>query len=151
MRTIDWNDEDSSVVLIDQTKLPKEYMVLECKDVGALTEAIKSLKVRGAPALGVAGGFGIALAAHTSHAQGPKDLMQDLEGAAQILKGTRPTAVNLFWGIDRVLSKANAGHSITQIKEFTIEEAKKMADETCRSAEISASMARHCWRMAASF
>ena len=129
MRTIDWNDEDSSVVLIDQTKLPKEHVVLECRDVGSLAEAIKSLKVRGAPALGVAGGFGIALAAQTSHAQGPRDLMQDLEGAAQILKGTRPTAVNLFWGIDRVLSKANAGHSIAQIKEFTLEEAKKMADE----------------------
>ncbi|MFC1787226.1 S-methyl-5-thioribose-1-phosphate isomerase [Halobacteriota archaeon] len=129
MRTIDWDDEDNSVVLIDQTKLPKEFTVLEFKDVGAIAEAIKELKVRGAPALGVAGGLGIALAAQTSNAKGPKDLIQDLERAAKILRDTRPTAINLFWGIDRVLNKAKTGRSVTQIKKIALEEAKKMADE----------------------
>ncbi len=129
MRTIDWNDEDNSVVLIDQTKLPKESAVLELKDVGAMAEAIKDLKVRGAPALGVAGGFGIALAAQTSNARGPKDLIEDLEIAAQMLRDTRPTAVNLFWGIDRALNKAKTGRSVAQIKKIALDEAKEMTDE----------------------
>ena len=135
MRTIDWDDGDNSIVLIDQTKLPKEFTVLELKDVGAIAEAIKDLKVRGAPALGVAGGFGIALAAQTSNARGPKDLMEDLEGAAKILRDTRPTAVNLFWGIDRVLNKVKTGRSVTQIKKIALEEAKKMADEDVQKCQ----------------
>ena len=129
MRTIDWDEEDNSVVLIDQTKLPKEFTVLEFKDVGAIAEAIKDLKVRGAPALGVAGGLGIALAAQTSNARGPKDLIEDLERAAKILRDTRPTAINLFWGIDRVINKAKTGRSVIQIKKIALDEAKKMVDE----------------------
>ncbi|MDI6859983.1 MAG: S-methyl-5-thioribose-1-phosphate isomerase [Methanocellales archaeon] len=129
MRSIDWNDESNSIVLIDQTKLPKDRVMLECRGVDALAEAIRSLRVRGAPALGVAGGLGVALAAQISKARGPRDLIQDMEGAAQILRSTRPTAINLSWGIDRVLSKAKVGRSVARIRELALGEAKKMADE----------------------
>ena len=128
MRTIDWSD-NGHVILIDQTKLPEEYIAFECKDVDTLAEAIMSLRVRGAPALGVAGGFGIALAAQTSRARSPRDLIRDIEHAAEVLRSTRPTAVNLFWGIDRVLNKTKTGHSAHQMKGLALEEAKKMADE----------------------
>lgn len=128
MRTIDWSD-NGHIILTDQTKLPEECITLECKDVDTLAEAIRSLRVRGAPALGVAGGFGIALAAQTSRARSPRDLIQDIEYAAEVLRSTRPTAVNLFWGIDRVLNKTKTGHSAHQMKELALEGAKKMADE----------------------
>jgi methylthioribose-1-phosphate isomerase len=128
MRTIDWSD-NNTIILIDQTRLPKEYVEFKCKDVNTLTEAIRSLRVRGAPALGVAGGFGIALAARNSRAKSPVDLIHDLEYAADILRNTRPTAVNLSWGIERVLRVAKTGHSLHQIKTLALEEAKKMAGE----------------------
>ena len=129
MRTIDWNNKNKSLMLIDQTLLPREYAIVECKSLEKLVEAIENLRIRGAPALGVAGGFGVALAAQVSKARGSRDLIQDLEGAAQILRNTRPTAINLSWGIDRVLSKAKVGRSVARIRELALGEAKKMADE----------------------
>lgn len=135
MRSIDWNDESNSILLIDQTKLPKSRVMLECRDVDALAEAIRSLRVRGAPALGVAGGFGIALVAQISKASGSRDLIQDLEGAAHILRNTRPTAINLSRGIDHVLSKAKVGRSVARIRELALGEAKKMADEDVRKCK----------------
>ncbi|MDI6888451.1 MAG: S-methyl-5-thioribose-1-phosphate isomerase [Methanocellales archaeon] len=129
MRTIDWSDDKNCIVFVDQTKLPLARHIVECADVDALAEAIRSLSIRGAPALGVAGAFGVALAAQTSKAKSPMDLIQELEDAAEILRNTRPTAVNLSWGIDRVLRKAKTGHSITHIKGFALGEAKATADE----------------------
>ncbi|MHC1567454.1 MAG: S-methyl-5-thioribose-1-phosphate isomerase [Candidatus Syntropharchaeia archaeon] len=117
MRTIEWNDERKSVLLIDQTKLP-EYVVIECRTLDELIHAIKNLKVRGAPALGVAGAFGIALAACEG---------KDLKKSAELLKKTRPTAVNLFYGINRALNAAREGG-----KEKVIEEAERMAEEDVR-------------------
>ncbi|ATZ61656.2 MAG: S-methyl-5-thioribose-1-phosphate isomerase [Methanosarcinales archaeon Met12] len=128
MRTINWSD-NGHIILTDQTKLPKECATIECNDVDTLAEAIRSLRVRGAPALGVAGGFGIALAAQTSRARSQRDLIRDIEHAAEVLRNTRPTAVNLFWGIERVLKKTKTGRSVHQMKELALEEARKMADE----------------------
>ncbi|MGP8331748.1 MAG: S-methyl-5-thioribose-1-phosphate isomerase, partial [Methanosarcinaceae archaeon] len=68
MRTIDWNNGSKTIIMVDQTLLPGEYKVIECKTLSTLCEAIKSLRVRGAPALSAAGGFGIALAATLSSA-----------------------------------------------------------------------------------
>jgi len=140
MRTIDWNDDKNCIVFIDQTKLPLARHIVECTDVNALAGAIRSLSIRGAPALGAAGAFGIALAAQTSKAKSLIDLIQELEGAAEILRNTRPTAINLSWGIDRVLRKAKTGHSITQVKELALEEAKTIADddvETCKKMGVN--------------
>ncbi|MGH3089091.1 MAG: S-methyl-5-thioribose-1-phosphate isomerase, partial [Rubrobacteraceae bacterium] len=99
VRTIDW--VDGKVRLIDQTRLPMEEVWLSLDSVEDLAEAISSLRVRGAPALGVAGALGVALAARLARENG-EDIGEAISRAAELLAATRPTAVNLRWGIDRV-------------------------------------------------
>lgn len=129
MRTIDWNDESNSIVMIDQTLLPVEYKVVECKTLASLCEAIKSLRVRGAPALGAAGAFGIALAAELSSADDMDSLTRDLKVAAKTIKATRPTAVNLAWGVDRTINAISDAYDVDGIKDIVLAEAKNIADE----------------------
>ena len=107
MKTMFW--EDNQLVLIDQTKLPHELVYYHCKTYKDVIHAIKTMKVRGAPAIGVAAAFGMALA----ELEGV-----DLHKAGEEIKAARPTAVNLFWAVDRVLKSDNA-----------LEEALKMYDE----------------------
>ena len=107
MKTMFW--EDNQLVLIDQTKLPHELVYYHCKTYKDVIHAIKTMKVRGAPAIGVAAAFGMALA----ELEGV-----DLQKAGEEIKAARPTAVNLFWAVDRVLKSNNA-----------LEEALKMYDE----------------------
>ncbi|WP_406656453.1 S-methyl-5-thioribose-1-phosphate isomerase [Methanolobus sp. ZRKC2] len=129
MRTIDWNDESNSIIMIDQTLLPVDYKVIECKTLASLCEAIKSLRVRGAPALGAAGAFGIALAATLSSADDMDGLTKDLKVAANTIKATRPTAVNLGWGVDRVIDAISDAYDLDSIKDIVLAEAKNIADE----------------------
>jgi methylthioribose-1-phosphate isomerase len=105
-RTIDWDGE--AVVIIDQTLLPGEEKLLRLRDVGELAEAIRSLSVRGAPALGVAGALGIALAVRRAQENGT-DIKTAAAEAARELAATRPTAVNLRWGIDQACGAVGAG------------------------------------------
>ena len=100
-KTIWWNEENSSVMLIDQTRLPAEYKVIEITEVSRLADAIRRLEVRGAPALGVAGAFGVALAA--TRCLSDVEFDETISSDAALLKSTRPTAVNLAWGVDKVL------------------------------------------------
>lgn len=100
-KTIWWNDENSSVMLIDQTLLPTEYKVIEITEVSRLADAIRRLEVRGAPALGVAGAFGVALSA--ARCVSDVEFDETVASDAALLKSTRPTAVNLAWGVDKVL------------------------------------------------
>ena len=128
MRTIEWRD--GTVVTIDQMRLPHETVFLEMKDVAEVAEAIKTMKIRGAPLLGAAAAFALALVAYNSKAESKRKLIDELEKAAEILKETRPTAVNLFWAIDRILNGArdfsgNAEDSCA----FVVEEAQKIAEE----------------------
>jgi len=127
LRTVEW--KNNKVVMIDQTKLPNELVFVEYDDYNQVADAIRTLVVRGAPAIGVSGAFGLALAALQSHATTKEELLSDLEKAKQILFKTRPTAVNLQWGLEKIMKVANSGDSIEQIKEFVINKAKKMADE----------------------
>lgn len=129
MRTIDWNDENSTIIMIDQTLLPAEFRVIECDNVGSLCEAIRSLRVRGAPALGAAGGFGIALAAMKSSAGSMETLLDDLRRVGTIIKSTRPTAVNLAWGVDRMLDAARDAYDTEGMRRILLLEAKTIADE----------------------
>ncbi len=129
MRTIDWNDESNSIVMIDQMLLPEEYKVIECKTLASLCEAIMSLRVRGAPALGAAGGYGMALAARLSSAKDMDSLIKDMQIAAKTIKSTRPTAVNLAWGVDRVLHATDDAYDLKSIKSIALSEAKRIADE----------------------
>ena len=128
MRMITW--QNGTVLTPDQTKLPLQEVTLKIKTVDQMCEAIKVLRVRGAPLLGAAAAFGIALAAYNSKADSKQKLLAELETAATAIKQTRPTAVNLFWAADRVLSKArNFQGKTEELKAFVIAEAQKIAEE----------------------
>jgi methylthioribose-1-phosphate isomerase len=127
LRTVEW--KNNKVVMIDQTKLPNQLIMVEYDDFNQVANAIKNLVVRGAPAIGVSGAFGLALAVLQSSATTKDELILDLEKAKQILFATRPTAVNLGWGLEKIMKIANIGNSVDDIKELVISEAKKMADE----------------------
>lgn len=127
-RTIEWRD--GKVLTVDQTRLPNEAVVLEIKNCFEMAEAIKSMKIRGAPLLGAAAAFALALTAYHSKATSKEALLEELEEAAGVVRATRPTAVNLFWALDRILSKAkNFSGSVEAIASFVVEEAQKIADE----------------------
>jgi methylthioribose-1-phosphate isomerase len=139
MRTIEW--QDGTVITIDQTRLPHETVTLKIKTIDEMAEAIKNLRVRGAPLLGAAAAFGLALAACNSKAGCVSELLADLEDAANILKGTRPTAVNLFWAADRVLDKARDFRgTVEELKALVIQEAQRIADE---DAEANRAMGKN--------
>ncbi|MGA2386273.1 MAG: S-methyl-5-thioribose-1-phosphate isomerase [Candidatus Bathyarchaeia archaeon] len=128
MRMIQWRN--GTVITPDQTRLPLQEVTLEITTVEQMAEAIKTLRVRGAPLLGAAAGFGIALAAYHSKAQNREKLLSELEDAGATIKRQRPTAVNLFWGVDRVLAKARSAEgSVEAVKAAVISEAQKIADE----------------------
>lgn len=121
--------KDNKVVMIDQTKLPNELVFVEYSDYNQVADAIKTLVVRGAPAIGVSGAFGLALAALQSKGTTKEELILDLEKAKKILYETRPTAVNLGWGLEQIMKVAKVGTSVDQIKKSIINEAKKMAED----------------------
>ena len=138
IRTVEW--KDNKVVMIDQTKLPNQLVFMEYTDFNQVADAIRTLVVRGAPAIGVSGGFGLALAALQSKASAKDELISDLEDARKILFATRPTAVNLGWGLEKIMNAASTGDSVEQIRELVISEAKKMADE---DIEINKAMGKN--------
>jgi len=127
LRTVEW--KNNKVRMIEQTKLPNELIFVEYDDFNQVANAIKTLIVRGAPAIGVSGAFGLGLAVLQSKAQTKDQLLSDLENAKNILFATRPTAVNLGWGLDKIMNVAKTGNSVEEIKELVISTAKKMADE----------------------
>ena len=95
LKTVEW--KNNSVVMIDQTKLPNSLEFVTYTDYNQVADAIRTLVVRGAPAIGVSGAFGLALAALQSDAKEKDELINYLEYAKKILFETRPTAVNLAW------------------------------------------------------
>jgi len=127
LRTIDW--KDNKLVMIDQTKLPNELVFVEFSDYQEVANAIRTLVVRGAPAIGVAGAFGLALAALQSKATTKRELIEDLDKAKKILFETRPTAINLKWGLEMIMKVANEGNDVSKIKESVVNAAKTMAEE----------------------
>ncbi len=128
MRTIEW--KDGTVVIIDQTKLPNESVWVKIADYKAMASAIKEMKLRGAPLIGVAAAYGLALTAFHSKAETIEELLKELEASAEVLRKTRPTAVNLFWAIDRVMKKARERAGTKDaLADAVVAEAQKMADE----------------------
>lgn len=125
--TVKW--DDGKVVMIDQTKLPTRLVYVEYDKYEDVARAIKSLVVRGAPAIGVAAAFGMCLAAFQSKARDHHDLLLDLQAAYETLKSTRPTAVNLAWALDLIIGKAREGNSVNEIRKSILEASIKMADE----------------------
>jgi methylthioribose-1-phosphate isomerase len=127
LKTIEW--KDNSVIMIDQTKLPNVLEYVTFTDYNQIADAIRTLVVRGAPAIGVSGAFGLALAALQSDASEKDELISYLENAKKILFETRPTAVNLAWGLDKIMKVANQASTVQEIRDNIIETAKKMAEE----------------------
>jgi methylthioribose-1-phosphate isomerase len=119
------------LVLLDQTRLPVEEVDRPCASWQEVAEAIRALVVRGAPAIGVAAAFGVALAARASRATSFEGLLADLEEAIKGLGATRPTAVNLFWGLDRMrgVAVAQRGLPLPRLRARLLEEAQTILDE----------------------
>ena len=127
LRTVEWKDD--SVVMIDQTKLPNELVFVRYTDYNDVANAIRTLVVRGAPAIGVSGAFGMALAALHSSSKTKEDLLSDLENAKKILFETRPTAVNLSWALEQIMQIARKSETVSEIRDDVIIKAKQMAEE----------------------
>ena len=128
MRTIEW--KNGVVTTIDQTLLPDDEVWIEMRNCNEVAEAIKEMKIRGAPLIGAAVAYGLALTAYHSKAKNRSDFLKELKRSAEILRKTRPTAVNLFWALDRILRKVvNAKGDVEALKSMVIEEAKQIADE----------------------
>lgn len=132
-RTIWWDEESRAIGMIDQTLLPEKLENIEVETVEGLCEAILSLRVRGAPALGAAGAYGVALAAaRSTAATDPTALLDEVQKAAGIIRAARPTAVNLSWGVDRVmgaLNKIKESADTDQIRAAALAEAELIAEE----------------------
>src|SRR5688572_26846789 len=136
--TIEWKDD--AVVMIDQRKLPTSEVYVTCKTANEVAKAIKTMVIRGAPAIGVAAAMGIAVGMIRSRATGTKQFATEFQKTCDLMAGTRPTAVNLFWAIDcmkRTFAEAaQAGASVGEITDRLEAEAVKIHDDdvaSCRS------------------
>lgn len=155
--TIEW--EDGDVVMIDQRKLPGREVYVRCRTAKEVAKAIRTMVIRGAPAIGVAAAMGIALAVRRSTATGTTQLATEFYRACDLLAATRPTAVNLFWAIERMkrafATAMRAGQSTDELKATVDAESARVHDEdvaNCRAlgkhgAEVVPADARvltHC-------
>jgi len=132
--------EGDAVVMIDQRKLPAQEIYVRCKTGPEVARAIKTMVIRGAPAIGVAAAMGIALAMRKSKATGTQKFAAEFHKICELMAATRPTAVNLFWAIERMkrvfADSAQAGQSVDQIKDRLDAEADAIHDEdvaSCRA------------------
>jgi len=131
LKTVEW--KENSVVMIDQTKLPNILEYVTYTDFNQIAEAIRTLVVRGAPAIGVSGAFGLALASLQSDAKEKDELINYLENAKKILFETRPTAVNLSWGLDKIMQVAKNAENVDEIRKSVVEAAKQMAEDDIKT------------------
>ncbi len=129
---------DGYLKLIDQTLLPVEFSEIECRNVETVWEAIKTLRVRGAPAIGIAAAYGVCIGLQTVAGHDEASLFKRLDEVTDYLAGSRPTAVNLFWALDRMKARATElrGSKPAEIVEVLLAEAKAIHEEdrrTCRA------------------
>src|SRR5271154_3223963 len=129
VQTLEWTD--NGVRFIDQTKLPTEETYVTCKTYEQVADAIRTMIVRGAPAIGVAAAMGIALGVKNSKGETVGELKRELDQICDVIGKTRPTAVNLFWAIRRMQEKFERVRvrPIAQIKQELIDEAQRMHAE----------------------
>jgi len=147
MRTIFWDYDKNEVKMIDQRLLPETFVVVSYKTHTEVAHAITEMVIRGAPAIGAAAAFGLALAARESRAATSRELLADLQAAGSTLKAARPTAVNLAWAVERILGTLShrervggEGESADDLRQLILTEAQKLADE---DVEINKRMAAH--------
>ena len=136
--TIEWNDD--AIVMIDQRKLPGTEVYVSCRTATEVAKAIKTMVIRGAPAIGVAAAMGIALGMKRSKATGTKAFATEFQKTGELMAATRPTAVNLFWAIDRMkdafADAAQSGCSVEEIKQRLEVTARRIHDDdvaSCRA------------------
>lgn len=129
IRTIDW--KNNAIRIIDQTKLPAEFVYLDIKDLKTLWQAIKELKVRGAPALGAAAGLGVYLGIKDCRAKNFTEFKKQLDKTIKYLACSRPTAVNLFWGLERMRQTVltNKNKPLSELKDICFKETEKIIEE----------------------
>ena len=141
MRTLEWESSHNTLVMIDQRLLPSEFRLVEYSDHHQVADAIRDMVVRGAPAIGAAAAFGLALAARQSQVHSLAELQADLHQAAAELQASRPTAVNLSWALRRVLQVVDSfAGSLDELPLAVLAEAQHIADE---DVAINLAMARH--------
>ncbi len=140
LKTLEWTEQ--GVRFIDQTKLPTEESYVTCETHEEVADAIKTMVVRGAPAIGVAAAMGIALGVKNSDAAHVSELRRQFEDICETITSTRPTAVNLFWAADRMRARFNAvsDQPVAQIKQALVTEAQRMYVEDIAANEA---MGRH--------
>lgn len=138
--TIEW--KDGVVRMLDQTRLPLEVTYFDCKTYQDVAKGIKELIIRGAPAIGVAAAMGVALGAQGISAKSFTTFYDEIEKICNHIGGTRPTAVNLFWGLDRMkrVTIANKEKTLDVLKDILIQEANEVLRE---DIEANKSMGRH--------
>ena len=133
IQTIRWDAQKSggAIKIIDQTLLPNKLVYLKFRDVKDFWHAIKKLQVRGAPALGVAAAYGAYLGVQKSHAKNYNEFIRELDRVIKFIGSARPTAVNLFWGLDRIRAAAvkNKRKPVPEIKKALLAEAHKVYEE----------------------
>jgi len=129
-QTIEWTPE-GAVRLLDQRRLPAEEVYVECRDMAAVARAIRTMQIRGAPAIGVAGAMGLALAAQTIQTNSFAAFYSELSRQGEVLRRTRPTAVNLAWGIERMQRCAELYKAlpVAEIVQALIREAQRIREE----------------------
>jgi methylthioribose-1-phosphate isomerase len=140
IKTLEWTD--AGVRFIDQTKLPTAEVYVTCKDHNEVADAIRTMVVRGAPAIGVAAAMGVALGAQRSSGKSLPEFKRDFDAICTVLAGTRPTAVNLFWAIQKMREKFEqlGALPLEQIKTALAREAQRMLAEDIAANEA---MGRH--------
>ncbi|MBQ3390682.1 MAG: S-methyl-5-thioribose-1-phosphate isomerase [Firmicutes bacterium] len=148
--TVDLSPDETSLVILDQTRLPGETVYLTLREEESIWDAIRTLKVRGAPAIGVAAGYGICVLAQQYETGRKEDLLKEVRRIRDYLGSSRPTAVNLFWALDRMTEKAeecvkalpeDGPEAVRKIKECLKEEARKIHKEDRATCEA---IGRHC-------
>src|SRR5437588_8652256 len=128
LQTVTW--KGGKVRLIDQTALPERLTYIELSDWREVVEAIRTMVVRGAPAIGCTAALGMAVAARQIEETEPGAFLRVLDGAAEEFRASRPTAVNLFWAVDRILRLAHSnGGSVEDIRAAVVREAVRMLEE----------------------
>lgn len=141
MRTVFW--ENNELKMIDQRILPARFEILSYRGHKEVARAITDMVVRGAPAIGAAAAFGLALAGYESASSSTEGLLADLQTASAVLKSARPTAVNLAWAVDRILLsllQQKDSEDVDELRQFVLTQAQKLADE---DVEINKRMAEH--------
>jgi len=138
VKTVEWSAE--GVSLIDQRQLPRKEEYLVCRSVEEVADAIRTMVVRGAPAIGVTAAMGVALGVEKTHARTPEELRAEVQRICDLLAGTRPTAVNLFWAIGRMRNRfdqlLNSGADFATLRKRLREEAQSILEEdiaACRA------------------